>query len=221
MPGMELEVHMPKQLYWPYWILPILLVLLISPWSAAIDLNMSHYFFSDGHFESSPLLNFAYKYGLLPFWIGFVAGIGMLFNQKWRLGGIYLILVMAIGSGFIINVALKGHWGRPRPKQVVQFGGDQEFRAFYQPYFNNPIPSKSFPSGHASSGFYFFSVILLGSYYRNKFLRNLGILLTLLLGGVLSYARIAQGGHFFTDTLFSALIMWLTALLLYYVVFKK
>lgn len=60
-------------------------------------------------------------------------------------------------------------------------------------------------------GFYFFALALLGICYRRRDLYWLGLGLAWGLGGLLSLARIAQGGHFFSDTMASALIMWLTA----------
>ncbi|WP_231909278.1 phosphatase PAP2 family protein [Candidatus Protochlamydia naegleriophila] len=55
----------------------------------------------------------------------------------------------------------------------------------------------------------------MGKYYQNRKLYQAGWILTLFLGGALSLARIAQGGHFLSDILVSALIMWLTAAGLY------
>lgn len=222
MPGRESVNLMYNQYRWPYWLLPILAVLLITPWSADIDLSISHYFYDHSQFQSSAFMNFVYKYGIIPAWITVAIAFVLLFFRQWRLAGVYLLLTLAIGSGVIVHALLKENWGRPRPKQITEFGGEQEFRSYYQPHFNvNAPPSKSFSSGHVSVGFYFFALIILGTHYRMRSLRYLGIFLTLLLGGVLSYVRIAQGGHFFTDIIFSALIMWLTSLLLYYFLFIK
>jgi membrane-associated PAP2 superfamily phosphatase len=60
-------------------------------------------------------------------------------------------------------------------------------------------------------GFYFFSLVFLGRQQRNKKLVQCGWGMALGLGAALSLARIAQGGHFLSDTLFSGLIMWGTA----------
>jgi len=101
---------------------------------------------------------------------------------------------------------------RPRPKQVIEFGGIQEFRPFYQPnFFHQPEPSKSFTCGHCTMGFYFFALALVVRRlnYRKTFWITL--MFAFALGIALSLARIGQGGHFFSDTLISALIMWLTA----------
>ena len=58
---------------------------------------------------------------------------------------------MAIGVGLFTHILLKDHWGRPRPKQVTQFGGTQEFHPFYKPnFFDQPQPSRApFPAAIA------------------------------------------------------------------------
>ena len=43
----------------------------------------------------------------------------------WRIDGratAFLLLALALGPGLIVNTALKDHWGRARPSQVVEFG---------------------------------------------------------------------------------------------------
>jgi lipid A 4'-phosphatase len=122
----------------------------------------------------------------------------------------------------IIHGVLKDHWGRPRPRQVIEFGGLQSFRSYYEPNIGHqPEPSKSFACGHASLGYYFFALALLGIIYRLRWLFWLGMGLAWGLGILLSLARIAQGGHFLSDTLASALIMWLVAWGLAYFLFAK
>lgn len=195
-----------------YWILPIVAFIIFSFFSADIDLKVSRHFYVDGHFQDSPFLQFFYHYGFFPGWI--LAGIGFcfLFNRNLRQIGIYLLLTLAIGSGLIIHEVLKEHWGRPRPRQTIEFNGTQPYKAYYQPHFNTGTdPSKSFPSGHSSMGFYFFAVMFLGLRLRNKKLFWTGLFFALVLGILLSYTRIAMGGHYLTDTIVSALVMWLTA----------
>ena len=38
-----------------------------------------------------------------------------------------LLVVLAVGPGLIVNGILKEHWGRARPRDVVEFGGDHRF----------------------------------------------------------------------------------------------
>ncbi len=204
------------------WLWPILAMLLITPWTPALDLAVSHYFYQGGHqFSSYPLFTFVFKYGFL--YSKVLIGIALFFlmisclfakYRAWRPAAIVFLLVVAIGAGGISHLIFKDHWGRPRPVQVIEFGGKQEFRPYYKPnFFNSPEPSKSFPCGHCTMGFCFFALALVGRRFNNRALFWVGLALALSLGGLLSLARIAQGGHFLSDTLMTALIMWLTSYL--------
>lgn len=201
------------------WLLPIVLVATITPFTPALDLSISKFFFNDHNFTSTPLFTFLYDYGPQPalwtFIFSFILLAGSFFWsswKKWRRPALCLFLTLAIGAGLIAHVLLKDHWGRPRPKQVTEFGGHQPFRPYYEPnFFHQPEPSKSFPCGHCTMGFYFFSVALVGKRIGNRGIFWAGLLIAIALGLLLSLARIGQGGHFFSDTLFAALIMWLTA----------
>lgn len=207
--------------------IPLAIWILFSFWSAELDIKVSRLFYKHGNFSESPFWNWIYVYALVPGWI--LAGMAIigfcLSFVRWsflRLPCFYLILTLAIGSGAIVHGVLKEYWGRPRPKQVSEFGGVQTFRPYYAPSFSQPSePSKSFASGHASMGFYFFSLALLGSIYRSRWIFWIGIGMTFVLGSLLSLARIAQGGHFLSDTIAAALIMWLTAYALAYLIFKE
>lgn len=215
---------MNKSLSWTFTvIIPLILLALFTPWSAQMDLAISRWFYQEGYFDTSRYFSWIYHYAIFPAWIAVgLALIGWIisyFLPDWkplRRGSLYLILVLGIGSGLFVHAILKDHWGRPRPKQIIEFGGEQTFRPYYEPRFSHSNePSKSFPCGHASVGFYFFSFIFLGKHYQNRKLYQWGWILTFVLGSALSLARLAQGGHFLSDILVSALIMWLTAAGLY------
>jgi lipid A 4'-phosphatase len=52
-------------------------------------------------------------------------------SRGWlRLSGpqwMFLVICLAVGPGIVANVVLKDHWGRARPKQVLEFGGAKAF----------------------------------------------------------------------------------------------
>lgn len=200
------------------WLVPLMLTLLFVPFATRLDLAVSGYFYN-GAFRSDSFLNALYHWGPLPGQIT-VAGAVIVYLisfvvRRWkplRTHALYLVLTLAVGAGLIVHAALKDHWGRPRPKQVIEFGGEQPFRPFYSPnFFNQPEPSKSFPCGHCSMGFYFFALVFIGRRTKKQWLTTTGWILAFGLGGLLSYMRIAMGGHFLSDVYFSTLIMWLTA----------
>ncbi len=169
-------------------------------------------------FSNHPFFTFFYDWGLLP---GQLLGIGALIAliltfykprfKQFRYPALVIGLTIAIGAGLITQVLLKDHWKRPRPKQVEQFGGSESFRTFYEPNFTAKGNFKSFPSGHCTMGFCFFAVAILGRRLQNRKMFIGGVLIAFGLGVCLALARIAQGGHFFSDTLAAACLMWITA----------
>jgi len=120
-----------------------------------------------------------------------------------------LILTYVVMVGVGVEL-IKSAVGRPRPRNVTEFSGDKAFRPFYM----GERAGKSFPSGHAASGFYFLALIPVGRRLGNSYLVYAGAAAGLILGGLLSWARMAQGGHFFTDCLGSLLLVWVVANLL-------
>lgn len=213
------------------WVVPTILFILLTPFTPWLDLSLSQANFSEqtGTFRSGPFLDFMYHRALLPGQL-LIAGslIGLLLSytlrrfRTWRKPALFLVLALAIGAGFITHAVLKDHWGRPRPKQVIAFGGMQEFRPIWKPNFTHqPEPSKSFPCGHCSMGFAFFAFYFLGKRLRKPWLSLLGLSMALILGVGLGITRIAQGGHFFSDVVATALIMWLTAYVFDWVIFEE
>lgn len=204
------------------WWLPILLMMLITPFTPMLDMGIERYFFDHNHeqFIANPVTYFFYEYGTIPAHITtFAASIIFLLSycfsrwKKWRAPALVYLLTVAIGAGVIVHGVFKEHWGRPRPKQVIEFGGGQEFRPYYKPnFFDQPEPSKSFACGHCTMGFCFIAVALAGRRLQNNTLYYTGIALTIVLGVGLSMTRMAQGGHFLSDILASALIMWFCAI---------
>lgn len=204
------------------WLLPILALALITPFTPYLDLTITNFFYAPTHsFESNAFYTFLFNYGLLPAQLLFIVSAIVLFLasffkkwKKWHAPTLVLVLSLLIGGGLIVHELLKEHWGRPRPKQVIEFGGQQPFRPYYEPnFFNQPEPSKSFSCGHCTMGFYFFALALVARRLNYKKTFWAALALAFGLGISLSLARIAQGGHFFSDVLVSAIIMWITAYL--------
>ena len=208
------------------WLLPIIFMILIAPFTPWLDLSITRYFYQP---ENSALERFIFNYGIMPAWIVFILSTIFLCLSyimkrftSWRAPCLVLVLTFIMGAGFFTHLLLKDHWGRPRPRQVTEFGGTQNFRPFYSPnFFDQPEPSKSFPCGHCSMGFYFFALALVGYRLNKKWLMYLGLWTALALGILLGVFRIMQGGHFFSDVVFSALLMWLTALSMDFLIYPN
>lgn len=116
----------------------------------------------------------------------------------------FLLASAAIGPGLIIHGVLKDHWGRPRPVQIIQFGGTEHYEP---PGVPSAQHGHSFPSGHAAAGFY-----LMGLGWAFPRRRGLWWTLGIIAGLGIGYVRIVQGGHFLSDVLFAGLVVWLTDL---------
>lgn len=189
-------------------------LIIFTLFSAPVDLWITRYFFVDNHFSHNPLFTFLYKYGEWPSQItALLALLYLLFHPRNKTA-LYLFLNLAIGAFLINEQIFKHHWGRPRPKQVIEFGGKQPFRPCYAPNFAQPEPSRSFPCGHCTAGYYFFCLMFL--YKKDRYL-----LLSLTFGSLLGLARIAQGGHFFSDVIYGMLVMYLTAKTLHYWIYRE
>jgi lipid A 4'-phosphatase len=200
------------------WWFPLLITLIILPFTPWIDMAIEQHFFSTGkdpitHFHESPLLDFIFTYGPLPSEIISIGALFFIPFARYRNQALVLVMTMVIGSGLIAHLLLKEFWGRPRPRQVIELGGAQPYRPVWQPNFHPQEPSKSFVCGHCTMGFYFFAFVLLGRRYQKKSWIVLGWILSLTLGLALAITRMMQGGHFFSDVFFAAIVMWYGALL--------
>ena len=169
--------------------------------------------------DSTGFWKFLYDFGIVPavllvlgVFIFLMLGVGHPW-RKYRKVLLYLISCLAIGPGLITNGILKEFWGRPRPKQVNDFGGIFP----YEPLLViDPISTgKSFPCGHATMGFFFFALGF-AFLHRGKKWMLFGVVTGLILGGLIGYARLVQGGHFPSDTLWAAGVCWFTSLGLFY-----
>lgn len=176
-----------------------------------LDLKCASYFF-DKQTESWPqgdakIWDWAYHYGPYPaILLSIFSLIALIFSvfiprlTSLRRYCIFILLTMTLGPGLLVNGIFKDRWGRPRPRQVEQFGGRWEFREVWEPGI--PGKGKSFPSGHSSMGF--FLIIIYFVYRRkNDALAYSGILVSLLMGGFIGTARMAQGGHFLSDVIWA------------------
>lgn len=128
-------------------------------------------------------------------------------------------LLAALGMLLIpLGIAtLKELISRHCPWDMVDFGGYAPYLRLLDAPPTTIKPGVCFPAGHASTGLLW---IVWGVALRpaGRGMSRLGLLAGLLLGGVLGVARMAQGAHFLSHTLWSLWFAWAISLGLAYVV---
>lgn len=116
-----------------------------------------------------------------------------------------VILASTLASGLIVHAGLKGLVGRPRPVDTVLFGGTQPFVAVFE-RGSNAADNRSFPSGHATTGFLLMAFgVLCQPRWRMRWL-----LIGAVAGSVVGLARIMQGMHYLGDVVFAFHVVWLS-----------
>ena len=186
-----------------------------------IQLQKPFYSSSDGWFlKDTQPWKLIYKAGTIPGLLLAVYGIVLLILSftkskfvKFRKIGIFLLLVMIIAPGIIVNAGFKDHWGRIRPRNIKQFNGKYEYIELWQKGVTGK--GKSFPCGHASMGFYFFVLYFLNR-KTNKKAALFWFIFSMVYGTLIGIARMIGGGHFASDVLWAGGFVYFTCLILYY-----
>ena len=203
-----------------FWVLLLLASVVFSVWPH-IDIAVSQWFYAgQGVFPANDLVLVKLIYRGTP-WVGTALlllcfGIVLLTLLKPTLvirrtgrSAAAFVAVVILGTGFLVHAVLKENMGRPRPRDVIEFSGPSA----YVPVF---VPSQfcktncSFVSGHAAIGFSVMAFGMFGSRRRRHFWFGV----SLLAGGLVGLVRIAQGGHFLSDVVFTLLAIWLSDLLI-------
>ena len=196
-------------------------------WLSSWDITIAQFFYDPAtgakhwFLDDYPVWRSIFYDGV-PYLAGIILVGSLLFTavstvlKRWyrlRLYAIYLLLVFIIGPGLLVNSLFKDHWGRARPMQVLELGGTEQ----YTPplYYVANGHGRSFPSGHSSVGFAFIAFWFLLR-KRKPLLGKVALVSSLLLGIIIGLTRMAAGGHFLSDVMWSAWIPLFVAWLLYY-----
>lgn len=186
------------------------------------DLKVSSFFYINGAWpvgDAQPW-HFLYRYGYYPAYILGSAALALCVAgylkpglASYRKGAAFMAVLLMLGPGLLVNTVFKDHWGRPRPRDITQFGGA---KTFHHPWEKGEAgKGTSFPSGHGASAFYLAMPFFV---LRRRFPRAARrvFVLGMLYGVAMGVARIAQGGHFVSDILWAWGVVHLTAVSLYY-----
>ncbi len=189
-------------------------VLIVLCTAMQADVALSERFYAPGvGWRDAEAWGWRWLYDFGPFpAIGMATGaLAVLIGSRWRAAWVryrrtclILLLAVILGPGLAVNGLIKPLWGRPRPRHVVMFGGTQPYCPWWRP--QGIGRGSSFPSGHASIGFVMIAgAVLVPLPYRH--LRRWAVGSAIAYGFLMGCGRIAQGGHFFSDTLWSGLIV--------------
>jgi len=193
-----------------------------------LDIAATRLFFHPEGADFWPIANapiWSLLYRITPWIAGAlaVAGVVMIVtglvredSKRLRLYGLFILLCVVLGPGLIVNAVFKDHWGRPRPRQTIEFNGKFDY---VRPLVPSRNGGKSFPSGDASVGF-----LLSAGWWvwrRSHPKRALTSLVAgLAFGMILGIGRMVAGAHFLSDVVWSALIVCGVAHALYYYILR-
>jgi lipid A 4'-phosphatase len=177
-----------------------------------IDFRMSWWLTDGGRFIPAKGIVWLVYVGLRPFVYTLLAGIAVLslisvvrrrrlFGIDGRIGA-FLLLSMALGPGLVVDLGLKGHWDRARPRDLIEFGGSALYTAPFQPA-DQCSDNCSFVSGHAAMTFWFVAF----GFVAPPRHRALILALAVGAGGLVGLMRIAQGAHFLSDVVYAGFIV--------------
>ena len=184
------------------------LMALVLACAPNLDLAASRVFYAgDGHFAGKGPAGFLARDLARVTPLLLFAGLAILYVVR-RLGWIaaryapdgrslaFLALSLALGPGLLVDGILKEHVHRPRPLEVREFGGRQDF----QPYYRLAGPclrNCSFPSGEAAAAFWLVAPASLAPLP----LRPALTAAALLFGAATGLSRMSFGGHFLSDVI--------------------
>ena len=103
--------------------------------------------------------------------------------------------------GIVVNLFFKNIWGRARPGDILPLGGKENFTPWFQ-ISDACVSNCSFFSGDASVGF---SVIVF--YFLTK--KIAFFWLSLFFGFGIGLVRVMEGGHFVSDIVVAAVVLYL------------
>ncbi|MGD9888539.1 MAG: phosphatase PAP2 family protein [Halothiobacillaceae bacterium] len=174
--------------------------------------------------QNTPFVQFCYKAApILTMLVALPALFIVLFGtwirplRAWRAHAAVVVLTVVLGPGLLVNGIFKEFWDRPRPVQTENFGGDFPYAPPLM--IGEAAGGKSFPCGHCSAGFALAVLWLLWRKRRPR-LAAAALALAIVLGAAMGFSRIAAGGHYLSDVLWSAWLSFFAAWLSYYLIMR-
>lgn len=126
-------------------------------------------------------------------------------NLEWR-RWLYLGVCSLLGPLVLVNIILKEHWGRWRPREIVELGGAESFTPVLT--LGGSCDSNcSFVSGEVAS----MVMVFIALAFATRHWRPIHYALAVIMGALSAYIRVGQGGHFLSDAIFAGVLMVLVA----------
>ena len=184
-----------------------------------LDLTISGWFGGAGGFGlvDQPLAELARQVlmwasrlvALLMFiWLIFTLSRGAAARVNWRLPA-FAMTALVLGPWVVVNEIFKTHWGRARPRDVAEFGGDAVFTPAWH-MADQCARNCSFVSGESGMSV---AVTLLIALLFCPDLRRSHLWLLGALAVIGAGLRIIVGAHFASDVILSGLICALIIML--------
>jgi membrane-associated PAP2 superfamily phosphatase len=126
-----------------------------------------------------------------------------------------LFLSLALTLAPLAVTLLKASSARHCPWSLQEYGGFAPHLSLFDNAPPGMPPGHCFPSGHASSGFALFAFYFAGRALGDRRVVWSGLGGGLAVGTAFGMVRVAQGAHFLSHNLWSALVCWLVILALY------
>jgi membrane-associated PAP2 superfamily phosphatase len=128
---------------------------------------------------------------------------------------VFLVATLALAPGLVTNLILKDNWGRPRPIDVKEFQGSDQFVPWWDPR-GACEKNCSFVAGEGAGAFWTLAPAALAP----PAWRPLAYGAALLFGAAAGGFRIAGGAHFFSDVAFSGVFTFLIVWLVYGLIYR-
>jgi len=209
-----------------YYILFLFISCLFITVGPSIDLYISTLFYlGDSQFlvNTHYYISIFFREVLLPFLLIYILVLPVVgrfinidkifFTYKFSIKEIFLLWGSQVMIVLIfVNLFLKNFWGRARPNDVLELGGNEIFSPWYE-ISNACLTNCSFVSGDASVGF---SIIIL--YLITK--KMIFLYASFFAGFALGLIRIMAGGHFLSDIFFAGFFIVILNIILF-ALYKK
>ncbi len=198
------------------WLGLVLAIVVVTALWPSLDIVTAAYFYDGTQFTARAniinILLHEMATGWPPKILFGILVLGLLINcrpgRAWRTW-MFLLACLVLGPGLVANVLCKDMWGRARPAQIQEFGGKADFTPFWLPS-DQCAKNCSFVNGDGSLGFIMAApALVLVRRRRLLFWSGTGF------GSILGINRILMGAHFLSDTVWSALLMLMTMLVLH------